>query len=137
MSDSPERIIVVDDDDDFRSLMQQLLEDEGWVVLPCRDMHSALDALREARPDLVITDLRLQDGKCGMDMLHFMDLHPTLHDIPAILCTGSPPDVQEQADWLKQRRVAVLGKPFDIDDLYATVRHTLEWAPARVHTAAG
>ena len=137
MTDTTPRIVVVDDNDDFRVLMQQLLEDEGWTVLPCRSTLCAFDVLRDVHPDLVITDLRLESRRGGFELLHFLKMHPAMHNIPAILCTGASGEIADGAEWLQQHNVTVLEKPFDIDHLYSLVRKVLEssWTCAR--TAAG
>jgi DNA-binding NtrC family response regulator len=129
--------MVVDDNDDFRVLMQHLLEEEGWTVLPCRSVLCAFDILRDAHPDLVITDLRLESRRGGFELLHFMQLHPAMHDIPAILCTGAPGEIADGAEWLQQHHITVLEKPFDIDHLYSLVRKGLESAGPCARTVAG
>jgi two-component system, OmpR family, alkaline phosphatase synthesis response regulator PhoP len=55
----PVRILVVDDDENLRRLMAAYLELEGYVVGEAKDGPSALTAIEEQDPQLVILDLML------------------------------------------------------------------------------
>jgi CheY-like chemotaxis protein len=53
------RVLVVDDEEDIRSLTSALLESQDYEVLTAADGFEALDALSQALPDLIISDLRM------------------------------------------------------------------------------
>jgi CheY-like chemotaxis protein len=55
------RVLVVDDDDDLRTLVRDLLERIGHQVRLAADGHSALAAVAEFQPDVVLLDLQLPD----------------------------------------------------------------------------
>ena len=63
-----ERILIVDDDDALRRMLVDYLTGEGYVPLGTRSVMQALEALRAESFDLVIADLRLEDGS-GLDLL--------------------------------------------------------------------
>lgn len=50
-------ILVVDDDADTRDLLKRLLEDCGARVAVASDMNQALEAIRVAKPQLLISDI--------------------------------------------------------------------------------
>jgi len=54
-------IMVVDDEPDIRSLVKDILEDEGYAVGVAQDGASARSLLRERLPDLVLLDIWMPD----------------------------------------------------------------------------
>ena len=50
-------ILVVEDDDVIRDLLQDLLEDEGYVVSSARNGAEGLEMVDSVCPDLVISDV--------------------------------------------------------------------------------
>lgn len=61
--DAP-RILVVDDEAGARTALVHLLSDEGFNVFEASDGYKALGLLKETKPDLLLTDLKmpLMDG---------------------------------------------------------------------------
>jgi DNA-binding NarL/FixJ family response regulator len=60
--DVPERVLIVDDHAPFRSLARALLSMEGFeIVGEAASGGSALDAVRELRPSVVLLDIHLPD----------------------------------------------------------------------------
>ncbi len=55
------RILVVDDEPDIRSLVQEILEDEGYRVQVAEHAEAARQALRQGRPDLILLDIWMPD----------------------------------------------------------------------------
>src|SRR5438105_6541267 len=53
------RILVVENDAAIRSMLVDLLSDEGYFVMPAADGTEGLSILRERQPDLVVLDLML------------------------------------------------------------------------------
>ena len=58
---SASHILVVDDEPDIRSLLQEILEDEGFEVRVAENAEQARVARRERRPDLVLLDIWMPD----------------------------------------------------------------------------
>jgi CheY-like chemotaxis protein len=50
-------VLVVDDEPDIRTLVQEILEDEGYEVAVAENAASAREARRRRRPDLVLLDI--------------------------------------------------------------------------------
>jgi len=63
-----DRILIVDDDDELRRALADYLGSQGYTALGTRSIMQSQEALRTDTFDLVIADLRLQDGN-GLDLL--------------------------------------------------------------------
>jgi DNA-binding response OmpR family regulator len=117
-------ILVVDDDWQTRRLIRWALEEEGFVVETASDGQQALERATSARPALVVLDMRLPlvDGTAVADGLRSSLKVPP----PIVLITADDRPAE------KARRVgayAYLEKPFELDDLVATVRRGLRARP--------
>ena len=63
-----DRILIVDDDDDLRRMLVDYLGSQGYTALGVRSVQQGGEALKTDTFDLVIADLRLEDGS-GLDLL--------------------------------------------------------------------
>ena len=55
-------ILLVEDKDSLRTMLRHALEAQGFAVLEARDEAEAVAHLRQRRPGVVISDLRLTGG---------------------------------------------------------------------------
>ena len=63
-------ILVVDDEADIRDLVAGVLEDEGYTARTAADSDSALAAIADRRPSLVLLDVFLKGSRLdGLDLL--------------------------------------------------------------------
>ena len=69
-------ILVVDDEPDIRSLVQEILEDEGYTVTTADGGEAARKARRARRPDLISIN-RGRHGPCSQPyhMCHAAGFH--------------------------------------------------------------
>ena len=67
ISDRPRTVLLVDDNVSVRESLARLLRMEGYDVVEAADGLEALERLDAARPDVVVTDLR-------MPRMHGLDL---------------------------------------------------------------
>ncbi len=123
-------ILVVDDDPDLLRLMQIRLTAAGYAVSTAESGERALVQASIARPQLVVTDLRM-GGMDGMALFESMRAdHPTM---PVIILTahGTIPDAVAAV----QRGVfGYLTKPFEPKALLTEVERALAMAGG-VHAA--
>src|SRR5271170_7301257 len=80
-----DRILIVDDDDALRRMLVDYLTTEGYTALGVRSIQQGEEALRTDAFDLVLADLRLEDGS-GLDLLK--QLKQTSPKTQSILMTG-------------------------------------------------
>jgi len=124
---SPPRgpILVVDDDPNTRLTIRWALEDAGYAVVTAADGVQGLARAASVRPALVVLDLRLPgvDGRTVAAQLRATDGTPP----PILLITAD-----DRAATMARHvgAYAYLSKPFELDDLVATVRLGLEGGPS-------
>ena len=79
-------VLIVDDHPSFRASARTLLEAEGYeVVGEAENGETAVTAVRELQPDLVLLDVQLPD----IDGFRVADLLRKLEDPPAVILTSS------------------------------------------------
>jgi CheY-like chemotaxis protein len=102
--------------------MVAALEAEGYQVQASAD---AFGDIRHARADLVILDLFLHGDAAGWQQLDVLTLDPTTRGIPVIVCSAAIASLGEARAKLAMLDVAVLEKPFDLEQLSAAVAAAL------------
>lgn len=116
-------VLLVEDDFDVRDTLQDLLESEGFDVVPAANGKQAIDFLKFAAPScgsvVVVLDL-MMPMVSGWQVLEYLTSDARLERIPVIvlsaLATERPPRAQE-----------FVRKPFTMETLVLRIRH---WFPA-------
>src|SRR5262249_47003434 len=119
------RLLVVEDDPRMRRVLELLLS-AHWTVDTAADARSALAAVREKAPDLVLTDLLLP-GMDGFDFLRQLRAESGSRTLPVIVISG----LTEEADRLRALEAGAndyLIKPFSERELLLRVTTRLEMA---------
>jgi two-component system cell cycle response regulator DivK len=81
------RILVVEDNALNIKLFCDLLSAHGHEAMPVTDSRLALDAARDLKPDLVITDIQLP-YLSGLDLICQIRAEPGLADVPIMAVTA-------------------------------------------------
>ena len=111
------RILLVEDDPALRTTLTIGLRAEGHTVVPAADGRTALDALREDDPDLVVLDLGLPDV-LGLDVLTSLR---TWSRIP-VLVLSARADSRDKVGALDAGADDYVTKPCGIEELHARIR---------------
>ncbi len=108
------RVLVVDDDASIRELLSTALEDDGYEVVPATNGEDALSVVDRWRPDVIVLDLMMpvMDGWTFAKRLRE-------HDEIPIVVLSAVNDVNRHAKSIGA--AAVVGKPFDLDQLLPKV----------------
>jgi DNA-binding response OmpR family regulator len=104
------RILIVDDDPTLLSVVQLILEEEGYLPYTSAEV-SNLEDLLSVEPDLILLDVFLS-GVDGRMISRWLKSQDRTKDIPLVLMGASS---STRATLLKSGADAVLTKPFDLD----------------------
>jgi DNA-binding response OmpR family regulator len=114
------RVLVVDDEVNLVELVQGYLEREGYRVLTAGDGHTALDLVRDERPDLVVLDLMLP----GLDGLEVCRRLRQFSDAYVLMLTARAEEIDKVLG-LSVGADDYLTKPFSPRELVARVKAML------------
>ncbi|MCV9936728.1 sigma-54 dependent transcriptional regulator [Boseaceae bacterium BT-24-1] len=117
-------ILVVDDEVRLADVLAAALEDLGYRATAVHSARAALIALDQTRFDLVLTDLRLpvMDGRALL-----REVRSRWPEVPVIIITAFAA-VRDAVDLVKEGAFDYIAKPFEIDDVSATIRRALRLA---------
>ena len=119
----PKTIYVIDDDEKLQTVLDMALTEDGYDVELASDGEEALRRLDQIQPDLVLCDVMMPflDGRqvwqAVREQLQYAG-------VPFVLMTAL-----DRKPWfaaLEADGVVILQKPFNIDQLVALVRSSLD-----------
>jgi DNA-binding NtrC family response regulator len=114
-------VLLVEDKDSLRTMVRLALEAHGHTVVEARDEPEAVQALRQCRPAVVLTDLKLPAGD-GFGVLRAAkELDPELQ-VVVMTAYGS---IQDAVAAMKEWAMDFLAKPVDPDHLLLMVERAL------------
>jgi DNA-binding NtrC family response regulator len=114
-------VLLVEDKDSLRAMLRHALEAQAHLVFEARDQAEAFEQLRQARPAVVLTDLKLPDGD-GFGVLRAAkELDP---ELPVIVMTAYG-SIQDAVTAMKEGAMDFLAKPVDPDHLLLMVERAI------------
>jgi two-component system nitrogen regulation response regulator NtrX len=122
-------ILVVDDETDIRDLIAGILDDEGYNTRTASDSDTALAAIQERRPSLVVLDIWLQGSKLdGLDLLDVIKEQDP--DLPVVIISGHG-NIETAVSAIKRGAYDYVEKPFKADRLVLIAERALEASSLR------
>ena len=115
-----EEIWIVDDDRGVRFVLAEALRDAGLAIREFGEVASVRAALQEARPALLLTDVRMP-GEDGLSLLTELQTQ----GIGPVIVMSAYTDVATTAAAYRAGAVDYLAKPFDLDQAVAVVQRAL------------
>jgi DNA-binding NtrC family response regulator len=114
-------VLIVEDKDSLRGMLRHALEGQGLEVVEARDEPEARVQLRDARPAVVLTDLKLPSGD-GFGVLRAAkELDP---DLPVVVMTAYG-SIEDAVTAMKEGATDFLAKPVDPDHLLLLVERAI------------
>ena len=118
-----ERLLVVEDDPIVRETVVEMLDGLGYRTRVAVDVGQARAALEAEDFDLLFTDVMLPDGMTGVDIA---DYARTLQPGIAVLYTSGHPRDRLNDSLTLGGDVRLLGKPYRVEALAASLRSLLD-----------
>src|SRR6187399_2244152 len=114
-------LLLVDDDPDLLRLLTIRLKANGYDVTAVDSAQRALASISASRPDLVLTDLRME-GMDGMGL--FREIQASYPGIPVIILTAHG-TIPEAVAAVKHGIFGYLTKPYDAEELLQQIQRAL------------
>jgi len=107
-------VLIVEDDEGIRTLLEDLLCTDGYMVSVAKSGFEALARMRCEQPHLVLLDLMLPDMD-GWTLLRVRERERDIAGIPVLVISAAGPNGLAEAQELGAP--VFLAKPFDIETL--------------------
>lgn len=125
MADQPKRrevhVLIVDDDVATRDVLEDILDEAGYIVLTAACGEDAVTILNAQSVDLVLTDMRMP-GQDGLDVLE--ETKRVRPEADVIVMTGYA-SVDMAVECMKHGAADFITKPFNIDHIRMIADRTL------------
>lgn len=103
-------VLVIEDDPVFKSLLEQVISDDGYQVVCCEAGGEAIDIMRRRPVDIALLDIGLPDMS-GYEVIENTPLH---YPAPMFLVMTGNGTLDSAIEALRQRVYSFLVKPFGI-----------------------
>jgi DNA-binding response OmpR family regulator len=118
------RILVIEDDPVTCEVIQVVLEGFGFEMMTVQDAEQALQASRDAPPDLILLDLTLPDSD-AVQLCSRLKQEPSTRDAAVVLMTHQLSE-DELSRVVNSEADAQVSKPFSPLGLLAIVHECLQ-----------
>jgi two-component system nitrogen regulation response regulator NtrX len=126
-------VLVVDDEADIRDLVSGVLEDEGYAERTAADSTTALEAVEERRPSMVLLDVWLQGSRLdGLELLKEIKRRDST--IPVLMISGHG-NLDTAVAAVREGAVDFIEKPFEAERLIYLVDRATETEQLRRENA--
>ncbi len=117
-------ILIVDDNADIRSILNELILDEGYKTRLAANYNQALTEIDKKLPDVAIIDVKLDKGdNDGIELLNH--IKKKNKDIPVIIISGHA-NIEMAINSLRSGAFEFIQKPFDKERLMNFVKRAVE-----------
>lgn len=114
------KILIIEDNIDIAGLLNDLFKQNGYAAVMCHDGYQGIEFTHREKPDLILLDMMLPAGG-GLYVLEKLKVSTLTKAIPIVVLTASR-DMQHKQAAIDMGVDAYLEKPFDADQLLATVQ---------------
>ena len=118
-------IMVVDDEESLRELIIALFGQEGYKVIAVSSGQECLDALKAAKPDLILMDM-MMPGMSGRETTERIRQNPETKDLKIAFLTAERFSESGKGTLTELRVLDYIPKPFDNEELVKKVKRFAE-----------
>ncbi|HJT22711.1 MAG TPA: sigma-54 dependent transcriptional regulator [Nitrospira sp.] len=115
-------VLVVDDEKNYLWMLEEFLRGEGFDVVTCEKGSDALAVLREARIDVLLTDLRMAE----MDGLTVLEKTREISPATSTLLMTAYGTIERAVEAMRCGAYDFIVKPFENVDLLRSIRRAIE-----------
>lgn len=111
------RILIVDDEVDALDLMDELFRNNGYETATARNGMEALSAIRDAEPDIMISDIVMPE----MDGMKLLDIVREKYPDIAIIMITAHGTIETAVEAMKKGAKDYILKPLRLDEIVSKV----------------
>jgi CheY-like chemotaxis protein len=115
MSSNLKTVLVVDDEPVLRTIVREILHEEGYAVIEAADGRVMLEIMARERPDLVLMDV-MMPGIDGREAYRQLRSSPEHRDVPVVMMSAGVRPIR-----LDPSIAGFMAKPFDVTQLVELV----------------
>ncbi|TQD25061.1 response regulator transcription factor [Methanolobus vulcani] len=123
MSDTRQKILIVDDEMDALVSLKVALEAEGYNVVEAKDGHEVVDKVYSELPDVILLDLMIP-GIDGFEVCRLLKSDEMYRHIPIIMLTARN-EVDDKVEGIELGADDYVTKPFNLKELKARIKMIL------------
>jgi CheY-like chemotaxis protein len=131
-ADTPCTALVIEDDADSRVVLVNLLRSAGCTVEEAHDGREGLARCRDARFDIVFSDIRMPNMN-GVELIEALRADPATRSLPVIAVSASSLE-HERRFYIERGFQDFIGKPYPFHEVY---RALVDHAGVRLQPAGG
>lgn len=114
------KILIIDDDENIITLINTILQEEGYDVISSTNADDGLNRIRKEKPDLILLDLVLPTIG-GLEMCQILRKDRETKRIPVIMLTGHAMSPDDKVKGLDTGADDYLTKPFHKGELLSRI----------------
>ena len=118
------KIMIVDDEKNLRTLLGEVLENEGLEVIGAESGLECLKKLKTVKPDLIIMDM-MMPKMSGYDTIKKIRADPKTKNLRIIVLTASRVEEISLYELSKFKILDYINKPFDIKDIAKKIKNCI------------
>lgn len=115
------RVIVLNDDPDLVEAICEHLEENGFET--AKSLTRSISSVEESRADIALIDAPPGSEGTTINFVQRLRLNKVTHHVAVVISTSNIKIIDPEL--LRERRIAVLIKPFDPSSLIETVEQVL------------
>ena len=123
MANAKRLILCIDDDPDVLSVLQLVLEAEGYRFAGAATAEDGLRVCKALRPDLIIVDLMMEEVDAGTSFVK--DVKLLGHSAPVFLLSSVGDNLSSTVDYAALGFAGVFQKPVVKQQLLAVIKSRL------------
>ena len=128
LSDTRQKILIVDDELDALTALKIALEAENYNVVEAADGLSAIEKVKSEKPDIVLLDLMMPEID-GIEVCKRLKSDPQHKHVPIIMLTAKG-EINDKIEGIEIGADDYVTKPFNLNELKARIKMVLRRSQA-------